>query len=108
MVAIVAVACLGLGRLGAPLARQARADLAADAAALAAADQLALGHGARAAQRAAADTAQRNGAELVRCACAGRSAEVEVVIDSSGALSKTARSRARAEVDLSPAARRAA
>jgi secretion/DNA translocation related TadE-like protein len=84
--------CLAVAGLGGAAVERARADVAADAAALAAADALALGRSSAAAAGAARQVAAENGAALVSCECAGRSA---VVIVGQG----DARGRARAVVD---------
>ena len=76
---------------------KARADTAADAGALAAADMLALGRGPSAAEAAARETTAANGAQLVRCSCAGRFPAVVVEVHV-GALGASARATARAEV----------
>jgi secretion/DNA translocation related TadE-like protein len=105
-IVVVGVVVLGLAlaagaaRLGSALVARARADTAADAAALAAADMLALGRGPGAASAAAHETAAANGAQLVRCECAGLAAEVVVTVQAKGLLAVPARGRARAEVDL--------
>jgi len=89
-IVVVGVVVLGLAlaagaaRLGSALVARARADTAADAAALAAAHE----------------TAVANGAQLVRCECAGLAAEVVVTVQAKGLLAAPARGRARAEVDL--------
>jgi secretion/DNA translocation related TadE-like protein len=100
VVALGALLALGAARLGGAVVGRARADAAADAAALAAADMLALGRGPEAAAEAAAETADANDARLVRCACAGRIAtvDVEVAIPGLGGVGGPARSKARAEV----------
>jgi secretion/DNA translocation related TadE-like protein len=90
-VVLAGMLCVVLARVGAAAGDRARADTAADAAALAAADQLALGHGSTAAVDAARHVAAENGAVLVACICAGRSAQVSV-------LYQRFRARARAEV----------
>jgi secretion/DNA translocation related TadE-like protein len=90
----------GAARLGSALVARARADAGADAAALAAADMLALGRGPAAAAAAAHETAAANGAQLVRCECAGLTAEVVVTVPARGLLAAPARGQARAEVDL--------
>jgi hypothetical protein len=61
---------------------------------------LALGRGPDAATEAAAETAVSNDARLVRCACRGRFAtvDVEVAIPGLGGVGRPARGRARAEV----------
>lgn len=105
MIAIVAVCGIGLGRVGAAMIVQSRAENAADAAALAAADTLALGGDADAARFAARKWARANGAELVECDCRGSDAEVEVEVPPIAGLSKPGRARARAEVDVNRALR---
>jgi hypothetical protein len=79
-VALAAVLCLGVARVGAAAMLAARADTAADAAALAGADALALGRSPAAATRAAAGAASDNGARLVSCTCRDGEAEVVVVL----------------------------
>jgi secretion/DNA translocation related TadE-like protein len=100
VVALGALLALGAARLGGAVVGRARADAAADASALAAADMLALGRGPDAAAQAAAETADDNGAQLVRCACRGRIAtvDVEVAVPGLGGVGGPARGRARAEV----------
>jgi secretion/DNA translocation related TadE-like protein len=105
-IVVIGVVVLGLvlasgaARLGSALVARARADAAADAAALAAADMLALGRGEDVAVAAARDTAAANGADLVRCECRGRLADVAVTVPAAGLLAAPARGRARAEVRL--------
>ena len=79
-VALAAVLCLGVARVGAAAMLAARADTAADAAALAGADALALGRSPAAASRAASAAASDNGAQLVSCTCRDGEAEVVVVL----------------------------
>jgi secretion/DNA translocation related TadE-like protein len=100
VVALAAVLALGAARLGGALVARARADAAADAAALAAADMLALGRGPDVAETAAADTAADNGSRLVRCACRGHYAtvDVEVPVPGLAGFAGPARGRAKAEV----------
>lgn len=105
MIAIIGVFGVGLGRVGAAMTVQARAENAADAAALAAADTLALGGDAEAARFAARKWARANGAQLVECDCSGSEAEVEVEVPPIAGLSKPGRARARAEVDFNRALR---
>jgi secretion/DNA translocation related TadE-like protein len=93
-VALAAVLCLGVARVGGAVVLAARADTAADAAALAGADALALGRSPAAAVNAARAAAHDNGARLVSCTC--RDGEAEVVIELG-----RAHGRARAVVDLS-------
>ena len=93
-VALAAVLCLGVARVGGAAVLAARADTAADAAALAGADALALGRGSAAAVRAARSAASLNHARLVSCSCAGDSAEVVVRLE-------RAHGHARAVVDFS-------
>ena len=104
VIAVVAmgfVLVAGAARLGTALIARARADTAADAAALAAADMLALGQDSGAAEAAARDTAAANGAQLVRCSCAGRFPTVVVAV-AAGSLGASAHSTARAEVSDPP------
>jgi secretion/DNA translocation related TadE-like protein len=77
-VALAAVLCLGVARVGGAARLAARADTAADAAALAGADALALGRSPAAAIDAARAAAHDNGARLVSCTC--RDGEAEVVV----------------------------
>jgi secretion/DNA translocation related TadE-like protein len=93
-VALAAVLCFGVARVGAAAMLAARADTAADAAALAGADALALGRSPAAATRAASAAASDNGARLLSCTC--REGEAEVVV----ALGR-AHGHARAVVDPS-------
>jgi hypothetical protein len=93
-VAVAAVLCLGVARVGAAAMLAARADTAADAAALAGADALALGRSPAAAMGAATAAASDNGARLLSCTC--RDGEAEVVV----ALGR-AHGHARAVVDPS-------
>jgi len=93
-VALAAVVCLGVGRVGGAAMLAARADTAADAAALAGADALALGRGPSSALRSARAAASLNHARLVSCTCAGAEAEVVVQLG-------RAHGHARAVVDLS-------
>lgn len=101
IVVILGACCIGIGRVGAAVVVQARAENAADAAALAAADALALGATPSGAEAAAHKWARANDATLVRCDCRGSAAEVEVEVAPVGGLSKPGRARARAEVDFS-------
>src|SRR5262245_15292609 len=79
-VALAAVLCLGVARVGSAALLAARADTAADAAALAGADVLAAGGSPAAATRAASAAASDNGARLVACTCRDGSAEVVVLM----------------------------
>lgn len=97
LIAAVVLAAGG-ARLGAALVLRARAETAADAAALAAADALALGRGAAASSEAARVAADDNGAVLLECRCRGEVAQV-LVRTVAGVFGRTARARARAEVD---------
>jgi hypothetical protein len=90
-VAVAGMVMIGLGRAGSAAVASARADRSADAAALAAAHALARMEGSEAAREAAREAAEENGADLVRCMCAGDAAEVEVTAG-------RATGRARAEV----------
>jgi secretion/DNA translocation related TadE-like protein len=78
-IVVAGMLMLGAAQLGGAGTRKARADTAADAAALAAADELALGRPGVEAANAARTVADANGAVLVSCVCAGRSAQVTVV-----------------------------
>ena len=93
-VALAAVLCLGVARVGGAAVLAARADTAADAAALAGADALALGHSSAAAADAARAAAGDNGARLVSCTCRDGIAEVVVALG-------RAHGHARAVVDVS-------
>jgi secretion/DNA translocation related TadE-like protein len=93
-VALAAVLCLGVARVGGAAMLAARADTAADAAALAGADALALGRSNAVAAEAARAAARDNGARLVSCTC--RDGEAEVVV----ALGR-AHGHARAVVEVS-------
>jgi secretion/DNA translocation related TadE-like protein len=90
-IVLTGICCLGIARLGGAATQRARADTAADAAALAAADALAQGRPPAAARAAAQRIAAANGAVLETCQCAGRVAQVTVVLGDSSA-------EARAEV----------
>jgi secretion/DNA translocation related TadE-like protein len=91
-IVLAGILSLAVAKLGGAAARDGRADTAADAAALAAADALAEGEGPAAALHAARRIAAANGARLESCRCAGRAAEVTVVLGD-------AHARARAEID---------
>ena len=93
-VGLALVLCLGVARVGAAAALQARADTAADAAALAGADALALGRQPATRSNAPRAAAADNGARLVSCSCAGDAAEVIVEIG---------RAHGRARAELTPA-----
>ncbi len=100
LAALTAALGLGLGRLAAGAASQARAETAADAAALAAAMDLAAGRNGPEARRTAEVTAGANGARLISCDCRTGLDSVRVVVAMPrlSSLPRGARAVARAEL----------
>ncbi len=91
MTAVIVVSvlvCAAVAHLGAAATTKARANTAADAAVLAAADALARGASPYAAFGAAQRAAADDGAQLLTCRCANKSALVTVALGDARAIAR--------------------